>query len=72
MSGPGESAWRIVDPQGEPMWSAYLDCRYRNLYQPFGLGREVNTSALDTPPDRPEVLHRAAIAGRGAGTGAAT
>jgi len=54
-----------VSPTREPLWSAYLDCRYRNLYEPFGLGREVNTSALDSPPDRADVLHRAALSTTG-------
>lgn len=52
----------IESPAGDPqLWRAYLDCRYRNLYEPFGLPRTVNTSALDEPPLRPDVLHRAAM-----------
>lgn len=59
-------ARRIVSPVDEPLWSAYLDCRYRNLYAPFNFGREVNTSALDDPPERPDVLHRAVLDESGA------
>lgn len=61
MSGPTRGDWTIVSPTREPLWRAYLDCRYRNLYEPFGLGREVNTSALDAPPERDDVLHGAAV-----------
>lgn len=44
-------------PTTDALWQAYLDCRYRNLYEPFGLPRGVNTSELDSPRSRPEVMH---------------
>lgn len=44
-------------PTSDDQWRDYLECRYRNLYQPFALPRTVNTSELDSPRDRPEVMH---------------
>lgn len=54
---------RIEAPHTDELWSLYLDCRYRNLYEPFGLARDVTTSELDSPRVRPEVLHRVVMAG---------
>lgn len=53
---------RFETPKTALEWRAYLDCRYRNLYEPFGLPRSVNTSELDEPRDRPEVLHGMIVA----------
>lgn len=57
------SMFQVETPITDPLWERYLDCRYRNLYQPFGLPRSCTTSELDTPRDRPEVLHRMVMAG---------
>lgn len=53
----------IAAPTTDDLWQAYLDCRYRNLYEPFNLPRTCNTSELDSPRDRSEVLHRMVIVG---------
>lgn len=54
----------------DALWNASIECRYRNLYEPFGLGRELATSALDTPRERPDVVHQVALcAGQVVGTG---
>ncbi|MBL8746832.1 MAG: GNAT family N-acetyltransferase, partial [Phycisphaerae bacterium] len=54
---------RFESPTTDEWWRAYLDCRYRNLYEPFGLPRSVNTSALDEPRDRGEVMHGMIVEG---------
>lgn len=54
---------RIISPTTDALWSEYLGCRYRNLYAPFGLPLSCNTSELDSPRDRPEVLHRMVMEG---------
>jgi GNAT superfamily N-acetyltransferase len=51
----------LVTPTTDALWQSYLDCRYRNLYEPFNLPRTCTTSELDSPRDRPEVLHRMVI-----------
>jgi GNAT superfamily N-acetyltransferase len=60
----------IRAPDTADLWSAYLDCRYRCLYEPFNLPRSCTTSELDSPgtPEggRANILHRAAIAPPGA------
>lgn len=63
-AGPGPRyAWpmRIIVPKSDALWEAYLACRYRNLYEPFGLPWSVTTGELDHPRDRPGILHRAAV-----------
>lgn len=52
---------RIVVPDTDVLWAGYLACRYRNLYEPFGLPASVTTSELDEPRDRAGVLHRAVV-----------
>ena len=52
---------RIITPVNDELWLAYLACRYRNLYEPFGLPHSVTTSELDHPRDREGILHRAAV-----------
>jgi GNAT superfamily N-acetyltransferase len=52
---------RIIVPDTDTLWDAYLACRYRNLYEPFGLPATVTTSELDSPRDRAGVLHRAVV-----------
>lgn len=49
---------RVIAPTTDEAWAAYLGCRYRNLYAPFGLPESCTTSELDAPRDRPGVLHR--------------
>lgn len=51
----------LITPDTDALWSAYLDCRYRNLYLPFGLDRSVTTSELDSPRLRNGVLHRCVV-----------
>lgn len=51
----------IVVPVGEAQWGAYIDCRVRNLYTPYGLPASCADSELDTPRDREGIFHRAAI-----------
>lgn len=53
----------VAAPTTDALWHDYLECRYRNLYEPFGLPRTCTTSELDTPRDRPEVLHRLVLDG---------
>lgn len=53
---------RIEIPTTDDLWRLYLDCRYRNLYEPFGLPPSVATSALDSPRERGDVLHRMVLA----------
>lgn len=52
---------RIECPASDGLWERYLECRYRNLYEPLGLARSVTTSDLDRPRDRAEVLHRVVL-----------
>jgi len=52
---------KIVNPCTDELWEAYLACRYRNLYEEFGLPPSVTTSALDEPRERPDVLHRCVV-----------
>ncbi|MGP1346008.1 MAG: GNAT family N-acetyltransferase [Phycisphaerales bacterium] len=59
---------RIITPDTDDLWLAYLACRYRNLYEPFGLPHSVTTSELDHPRDRDGILHRASIIESEAGT----
>src|SRR5690606_4085494 len=61
---------KVVPPDTEELWQSSIECRYRNLYEPFGLGRECATSVLDSPRNRPDVVHRVAVIdGRVVGTG---
>lgn len=53
--------FRVECPSGDSAWSAYLECRYRGLYEPLCLPRSCTTSELDTPRDRAEVLHRMVV-----------
>lgn len=57
------SGFEIITPMEPARWEQYLACRYRNLYEPFGLPISVNTSELDSPRDRPEILHRLVLRG---------
>ena len=52
-----------VEPRSEALWKASIECRYRNLYLPFGLGREVAISALDEPREREDVMHLVGLLG---------
>ena len=52
---------RIITPDTNELWQAYLACRFRALYEPFGLPRSCTVSELDSPPARPDILHRAAL-----------
>ena len=61
---------RCVVPKDDALWDASIECRYRNLYMPFGLGREMATSELDRPRERADVVHLVAtLAGQVVGTG---
>lgn len=61
---------RLVDPRGDDDWAAYIDCRVRNLYTPYGLPASCADSALDSPRTREGVFHRAAaLDGRIVGVG---
>jgi GNAT superfamily N-acetyltransferase len=62
---PTTAPFTIVPPASDDLWRRYIDCRYRNLYLPFGLDRAVAVSELDSPRDRPDVLHRVALDPRG-------
>jgi len=55
---------RVIAPTSDEQWRAYLACRYRNLYVPFGLPESCTTSELDTPRDRAGVLHRMVVVDR--------
>jgi len=48
----------IGAPDTEARWHAYVACRVRNLYEPYGLPSSCALSELDAPRDRPDVLHR--------------
>lgn len=52
-----------VAPRSDALWNASIECRYRNLYMPFGLGREIATSELDRPRDRADVVHLVGVLG---------
>jgi len=52
---------RVIVPTTDEQWRAYLGCRYRNLYAPFGLPESCTTSELDEPRDRAGVLHRMVV-----------
>lgn len=62
---------RILAPDTDELWAAYLACRFRCLYEPYGLPESCNTSELDSPRDRKEILHRCVVdeAGRVIGVG---
>lgn len=68
---PGSAArgnpgpFQIVPPSTDDLWEAYLECRYRGLYEPFDLPRSCTTSELDSPRQRPEILHRCALSPAG-------
>lgn len=51
----------VVAPETDALWHEYLECRFRNLYIPYGLPRSVNTSELDEPRVRPDVRHGAVV-----------
>jgi ribosomal protein S18 acetylase RimI-like enzyme len=54
----------IVSPTGdERLWAGYIDCRCRTLYRPFGLPDSCAASELDTPRERPEIIHRCVVEG---------
>lgn len=59
---------RIVSPDTPRLWDAYLDCRVRNLYTPFGLPGSTADNPLDHPRPheggRPEIAHRCAVTTR--------
>lgn len=48
----------VAAPDTEALWLAYVACRVRNLYDPFGLPASCALSELDSPRDRADVLHR--------------
>ncbi len=50
-----------VAPDSDELWAGLIECRYRNLYQPFGLPRSCAVSELDEPRERPGVLHRVVL-----------
>ena len=52
---------RIVRPDTDRLWDAYIACRHRNLYLPYGLPESCSTSELDSPRERADVIHRAAL-----------
>lgn len=52
---------RIVTPDTDELWDAYLECRYQNLYASFNLPRTCTTSELDHPRTREGILHRAVV-----------
>ncbi len=59
-----------VAPSDDDLWARSIDCRYRNLYQPYDLPRSCALSELDEPRERPETLHRVMlVAGEVAATG---
>lgn len=52
----------IISPTtSDELWRQYLACRYENLYRPFNLPESCTTSELDSPRDRPGVLHRCVL-----------
>jgi GNAT superfamily N-acetyltransferase len=60
----------LIDPQLDEQWNAYVACRVRNLYTPYGLPASCADSDLDRPRSRPDILHRAAtLDGRVVGVG---
>lgn len=52
---------RIIAPDTDALWTAYLSCRFNNLYKPFNLPETCTTSELDSPRDRPGIHHRCAL-----------
>lgn len=52
---------RIVIPDTDALWDAYLECRYQNLYASFNLPRTCTTSELDHPRTREGIVHRAVV-----------
>lgn len=58
-------SFQIVPPTTDALWEEYLQCRYRGLYEPFGLPLTCTTSELDFPRERPEILHRCALSSAG-------
>ena len=52
---------RIITPDTDALWDAYLECRYQSLYAPFDLPRTCTTSELDHPRVREGILHRAVV-----------
>ena len=52
---------RIVVPTGDEQWGAYIACRVRNLYTPYGLPASCADSELDSPRTRDGIFHRAAM-----------
>lgn len=60
----------LIDPQRDDQWDAYVACRVRNLYTPYGLPASCADSDLDRPRSREDILHRAAtLDGRVVGVG---
>ena len=53
--------FRVERPDHDEAWRAYLACRYAGLYEPLGLAWSCATSELDSPRDRPDVLHRMVV-----------
>ncbi len=67
---PSPAGLCCVAPISDDLWRESIACRFRNLYEPFGLGMEYATSELDSPRDRPEVIHLiATLDGAVVGTG---
>jgi len=52
---------RIITPESDAQWDAYLECRYQCLYAPYELPHTCTTSELDSPRLRDGVLHRSVI-----------
>lgn len=53
----------VMAPESVALWEAYVRCRVRNLYDPYGLPASCALSELDEPRDRPGVLHRLVLEG---------
>ncbi len=53
----------IAAPDSDALWRAYVACRVRNLYDPYGLPASCALSELDSPRARPDVLHRLVLDG---------
>lgn len=54
---------RVSAPGSDALWQAYIACRVRNLYDPYRLPASCALSELDSPRDRPDVLHRLVLDG---------
>ncbi len=58
-----KASLQVISPRSDTDWEAYVACRVRNLYEPYGLPASCALSELDTPRDRPDVLHRMVLDG---------